>query len=104
MSITLDLSQEEELLLRQAAQAAGSRDVVAYIRQQVFAALPASSPAQDADTSTLDFLRSEGRTATRTAREDLLAGGIGYVYATDTALIRHHPDGTEELLAAGSTA
>jgi LPS sulfotransferase NodH len=100
MSITLDLSREEELLLQQAARAAGSRDVASYIRQQLFAALPAANASRD----DLDFLRTEGRNAVRASQQDLIDKGISYVYAANTDLIRHHPDGTEEVIAPLNSA
>jgi hypothetical protein len=97
MSITLELSREEELLLQHAAHAAGSRDVASYIRQTILAALTAPNEAQDQDT--LTFLRAEGRNAVLAGQKDLLARSIAYVYVKDTELIRHHPDGTEEVIA-----
>ena len=91
MSITLELSPEEETLLREAAQAAGNPNVAAYIRQSVLSTL-ADSGRRESD---LDFLREEAEKAVRSAQTELMRQGIEYVYLKDNSLIRHFPGGSE---------
>jgi hypothetical protein len=94
MSITLHLTTEEETRLRQAAATAGT-DVDAYIRQRIFATANNLALRDD-----LSFLRQVGTTAIRDAQNQLMAQGIDYVYRrADGMVVRHMPDGTEELLA-----
>lgn len=94
MSITLPLTTEEEIELRQAAAAEG-KDVLTYIRQRVFS-IASNLPAQD----DLSFLKKDGMLAVRDAQNRLLAQGIDYVYRrADGKVVRHLPDGTEEPLA-----
>jgi hypothetical protein len=95
MSITLELSEEEHTFLERAAAAAGS-DVATYIRQRVFSSAPSLRTADDEVT----FLRGQARTAVRAAQQNLLAQGIGYVFVKNGNLVRHNPDGTEEVLSA----
>ena len=109
MNITLELTTEEETLLRQAAAAEGT-DVDAYIRRRVFATGkgPLFPDAPNLPTGEDDraFLQKAGTAAVRDARNALLVQGIDYVYRrTDGQVVRHLPDGTEEPLeASGLTA
>lgn len=99
MSITLELSEEERTYLEHAAAAAGS-DVVSYIRQRVFSPIPSANAIDD----DLAFLRRQAQTAIHTAQQSLLAQGIGYVYARDGNVVRHCPDGAEEILSSLASA
>jgi hypothetical protein len=96
MSITLELTAEEETRLRDAAAAEG-KDIATYIRQRVFTA--PNLPLDD-----LAFLRDAGAAATQDARHSLLRRGIGYVYRRDDgAIVRHLPDASEEIIPADET-
>lgn len=98
MSITLELSPEEELRLRQAANSRGM-DVAAYVRQKVFALEPQPFTANDAT-----FLMQEGNRAVRTAQQELRASGVGYVFGRDGKIVRREPDGTETVLGGQNGA
>jgi hypothetical protein len=99
MSIILELSPEEQSLLERAAAAAGS-DVATYIRQRVFSAAPSLPAAEDE----LAFLQAQAQTAIRTAQQNQLAQGIGYVFSREGNVVRHNPDGTEDILFPLTTA
>lgn len=92
MTITLELTPEEEKLLHEAAAAEGT-DAVGYIRNLVFA-----TARQEIDVPL--HPREADLRAVQVAQADLLAKGIGYVYQKeDGTIVRHLPDGTEELIA-----
>ena len=92
MSITLELTDEEEATLRQAAKRAGV-DVAQYVKG---AALEAFRRATD------DWLVWEraGLLAATEACDTLLESGIGYVYGRDGSVFRRLPDGTEEQVSS----
>lgn len=91
MSVILELSPEEEAFLQREAQARGL-DITDFIRERVFA------PSVEEESPDLKFLREEGIKAVRAAQEDLLRRNIGYVYSRDNVIVRHHADGSEEIL------
>ena len=99
MSITLELTPEEETRLRTAAAAEG-KDLATYIRQRVFST--ALNVPSDDD---LAFLRAEGTAAVRAAQQSLGQQWIACVYRRDDGrIVRRLPDGREEFLASDENA
>jgi hypothetical protein len=92
VSITLELSPEEDALLRREAQRHGM-NITEYIRNRVFA------PLNDSESDDLKFLRAAGTAAIHAAQTDLLARNIGYVYSRNGVIVRRHADGSEEILS-----
>jgi hypothetical protein len=92
MSITLELSPEEEAMIRREAQLRGL-NMTEYIRTRVFAS------SIEAENNDLSFLRDAGTAAVRAAQNDLLARNIGYVYSQNGVIVRRHANGSEEILS-----
>jgi hypothetical protein len=104
MSITLELTKDEEARLRRAAVAAG-KEINAYIRQQLF--LPDTNTAQENTSPIVDdleFLQSAASATVQEAQLKLLAQGIDYIYRDSTgAIVRHFTDGTNQILTSADT-
>lgn len=83
MSITLELSEEEEADLRLAAERAGS-DVASFVLSAIWESVRRSDPSADAA-----FLQREGATAVRRAQAHLVERGIGYVTGDEEHVTIH---------------
>lgn len=90
MSITLELTDEEEAALREAAQQAGV-DVVAYIKERALEPFRRVS-------SEWELWERVGQVAAEDACDTLMERGIGYVYGREGKVYRRLPDGTEALI------
>ena len=83
MSITLELTDEEEATLRQAAQRAGV-EVGAFVRRKVLELVTAPDLLAEAR-----FLQSEGARAISDAQRRLTEQGIGYVTGDELHIVLH---------------
>lgn len=98
MSITLELTPDEEQQLRREADARGV-DVTSYVRTRVFTEPFPTSVANDAA-----FLLEEGCRAVSLGQQELHARGVGYVFGRDGEIIQLNPDGSETIIAdSGAT-
>lgn len=61
---------------------------------------PADSEAQSPMEARRRAWQQAATTAFEAAREDLLAKGIGYVYARDGIVYRRMPDGSEQIVSS----
>jgi hypothetical protein len=91
MSIVLELTPEEEVILQKEAMQQ-KIDVVSYVRQRIF---PARSELKE-----VDLLRDFATESVKEAREGLHAKGIGYVESQGDKVVRCLPDGSVEVIAS----
>ena len=96
MSIILELTPEEEILLRNAANKHG-KDLGTFTKEA--ALIVAKNSAEGAipleRERRWEMLAKAGREASRKAQEDLKAHGISFVYEDEQGnLVREYPDGT----------
>jgi len=90
MSITLELTPQEEELVRSTASKFGQTPG-SFVRETVLNSLHAFKPET---TVEWDKWASVGTAATLAARADLRAHGISSVYQKDGVIVEELPDGT----------
>ncbi len=103
MSITLELTPQEEELVRNAAQEKG-QTVTLFLKERVFRDLIPSERWEAHSDALWQQLSSAGEEAGRYARDRARATGSSVVYAKGNEIVEEMPDGARHTIYPASVA
>lgn len=97
MSITIELTPEEEILLRDAAHKSGMERTL-FAKEAVIRTARNVAPSEERTLAdTIAYFNRMGEEASRDARAELHAKGLPIVYAKDGKIWEETPDGANRI-------